>query len=411
MSAEKASPSVLLGVTGSIAAFRALDVVRGLRTAGYGVRVVLTRNGARFAGPVSFQTLSGEPVVTDLWEEETGRGPTHIELADRASALVVAPASADIIAKLAHGIADDALTTIALAATAPLLIAPAMNVHMYEHPATQENLEILRDRGAVIVGPGEGNLACGYRGRGRMAEPDDIVDSVVALVEDGPPPAAIDPSGRPLSVVVTAGPTREAIDAVRYLSNRSSGKMGYALAAAARDAGAEVTLVSGPVALRPPAGVRTVPVETAGEMDAAVAEVLDSADILFMAAAVADYAAADPVEGKRRRDAAEWNLRLRPTPDILAGAVSRRKPGVTIVGFAAETGDWKAAAREKLARKGVDLLVANPVDRADAGFDSPTNEVVILDARGDAEEIPLAPKPVVARAVLRRALERHFAKD
>ena len=398
-------PSVLLGVTGSIAAFRAADIVRFLIADGCDVHVVLTENGARFVGPVTFQTLSRNPVTTDLWSEIESRRPTHIDLADRAHVLAVAPCTANVVAKLAHGIADDALSSIALATRGRLVIAPAMNVHMFEHPATQQNLDVLRGRGAVVVGPGEGNLACGYEGRGRMAEPRDVADAVLRAIAGGKLDA-VRPDGAPLSILVAAGPTREPVDAVRALSNRSSGRMGYAVAAAARDAGADVTLITGPSALTPPAGVRTIRVETAAEMAEQTLAAFPACDILVMAAAVADYAPEKPVDGKRKRDRDPWDLRLVPTRDILAEA-GRLKTHQTIVGFAAETDDLERRAREKLERKGIDLIVANDVSRPDSGFDTETNEVLILGRDGPARKIPKAPKAVVAYQILAAALSTH----
>ena len=383
--------TVVVGLTGGIACYKACEVVRLLVGAGARAPVIMSAGAQQFVTPLTLQTLSGQPVATDTFsltqESEIG----HIRLADQADAIVIAPATANVLGKLANGIADDLLTTVLLAARAPLVLAPAMNVHMWEHAAVQENLARLLGRGARIVGPASGALACGYEGTGRLAEPADIVEEVCCAL------TAQDLRGE--RVLVSAGPTREPIDPVRYLSNLSSGKMGYAVARVARRRGAEVTLVAGPTALAPPPGVRIVPVGTAREMAAAVEEAFPGATVVVMTAAVADYRPRERYPHKLKKDAAGLALELDRNPDILAG-LGARKGGRLLVGFAAETGDVAAEARRKLAAKHLDLIVANDVTAPGAGFGGDTNAVRLLDAGGLDDALPVLDKEEVAARVL-----------
>jgi phosphopantothenoylcysteine decarboxylase/phosphopantothenate--cysteine ligase len=382
---------VLLAVSGGIAAYKVPELVRALRADGHEVRCALTRSAAEFVSPLALQTVSGSRVRAELFDAEEEGEIDHIALADWADLVVVAPATAHVLARMAHGLADDLVTTLLLATRAPVLVAPAMNVNMWAHPATRANVECLRGRGVLFVGPASGPLACGWEGEGRMAEPAEIAAAVRLALG----PASL--AGR--SVVVTAGGTREPLDAVRALTNRSSGKMGFAVAAEAARRGAEVVLVAGPGGLPTPAGVRRVDVETALEMREAVFAELPRADALVMAAAVADFRPAERAEHKIKKedlpgDAAP-TLALVRNPDILAEASRRPGRGV-VVGFAAESRDVLAAARRKLERKGCDLLVANDVSRADAGFDSDSNAVSFVWPGGDVEELPLLSKTEVA---------------
>jgi phosphopantothenoylcysteine decarboxylase/phosphopantothenate--cysteine ligase len=398
---------VVVGLAGGIACYKAVELVRLLVQHGARVRTVMTRNAQEFVAPLTLQTLSGAPVSTDTFsltqESEIG----HIRLADEADVVVVAPATANIIGKLAAGIADDLLTTVLIATRAPRLLAPAMNVHMFENPVVQENLRRLRAVGYHVIGPASGDLACGYTGFGRLSEPEEILEEVALLV------APKDLAGE--RVLVTAGPTREPLDPVRFLSNRSSGRMGYAVARVARRRGAEVTLVSGPTTLRPPAGVRMVPVTTAREMGRAVDSAYARATVVVMTAAVADYRPERMAGQKVPKGAAAERLRLVPNPDILC-KLGGRKGSRTLIGFAAETHDIRARAGRKLRQKRLDLIVANDVTASDAGFDVETNRVTFLDARRGAEELPLLPKEEIAerlcdwiaaqREPRRRATER-----
>ena len=383
--------TVVVGLTGGIACYKACEVVRLLVGAGARVRVVMTAGAREFVSPLTLQTLSGQPVATDTFRltEESEIG--HIRLADAAEAVVIAPATANLLAKAASGIADDLLTTVLLATRAPVILAPAMNVHMWEHPAVQENLARLVARGARVVGPASGFLACGYEGAGRLADPEDIVEVVRRTL------APRDLEGERL--LITAGPTQEPIDPVRYLSNHSSGKMGYALARVARRRGAEVTLVSGPTALTPPPGVRAVQVRTAREMGRAVDEAFSGATAVIMTAAVADYRPCQPLSRKLKKDAASLTLELERNADILGG-LAARKGGQVLIGFAAETHDVAAEARRKLQAKRLDLIVANDVTAPGAGFGSDTNVVRLIDRAGLDETLPVLPKEEVAGRIL-----------
>ncbi len=395
--------TVVLGVTGSIAAYKAAELVRRLRALRdpadparrVHVRCILTAGGAQFITPVTLQTLTGNPVYQEQFVAAEEWDVEHVGLADDADVLLIAPATANILAKLDLGLADDLLSTVALACTAPLLLAPAMNVHMWDHPATQRHVRQLQERGARCIGPDAGELACGYEGRGRMAAPEAIADAVAALFLG----RARDLAGR--RILITAGPTREYLDPVRYLSNPSSGKMGYALAAAAQARGAAVTLVSGPVTLPPPPGVTVVPVTTAAEMAQAALAAAPHADIIIGAAAPADFApAARAAQKIKKTGKAEETLTLVPTTDILAAIGAAKTSGQLLVAFAAETEQVEAHAAEKLARKHADLIVANDVTAPGAGFQADTNAAVLLTADGTRTELPLQTKAAMAERIL-----------
>ncbi len=403
---------ILLGVSGGIAAYKALELVRLATAAGHALRVIQTPASQRFIGAASFAALTGAPVLTDEFERDPARGAfpdqpppaheplSHLELVRNADILVVAPASANTIAKLAAGLADNLLTNAALAATCPLLVAPAMNSNMWVHPATQANVATLRARGAIVLEPGSGRLASqGEQGPGRLPEPATLLEAIEALTR--PSAAAPLPALVGLRVLVTAGGTREPIDAVRFVGNRSSGRMGFALASEAAALGAAVTVVAANVALPRDARATYVDVVTAAELQAACAEAFPDADVLLMAAAVADYRPARSFAGKLKK-AGEERLRveLERTPDILSGLAAARRPDQTVVGFAAEHGAGAVDyGREKLARKRLDAVVVNDVSRADIGFDAPDNEVTILTAAAESR-ISLASKSEIARAVL-----------
>jgi phosphopantothenoylcysteine decarboxylase/phosphopantothenate--cysteine ligase len=378
---------IVVGVTGGIASYKTADLVRLLVQRDATVRVVMTRGAQTFVTPLTFQTLSGTPVSTDTFsltqESEIG----HIRLADEADLVVVAPASANVLGKLAGGLADDLLTTVLTATRAPVLLAPAMNVNMYSNAVVQENLRRLAAAGYHLVGPEAGPLACGYSGLGRMSEPPVILEEVLRLLSPQ------DLAGE--RVLVTAGPNREPLDPMRFLSNRSTGRMGYAIARVARRRGAEVTLVSGPVDLPDPPGIRTVRVVSALEMQHAVTEAYPRASIVVMAAAVADYRPERVAAEKIRKESGPLTLRLVRNPDILQG-LGRRKGRRLLIGFAAETGDLEARALRKLRSKNLDLIVANDVSATDAGFAVDTNRVELLDRTGRREQLPLLSKEEVA---------------
>lgn len=390
---------ILLGVTGGIAAYKAADLTRSLRREGADIRVILTSGGARFVTPLTFQALTENPVSTDLFDPGQEHEIGHIALADWADLLVIAPATANVIARLAVGMADDLLTTVALATRAPLLLAPAMNVHMFQHATVQRNVRELRNNGAHIVDPAEGEMACGHVGEGRLADIEDIVDGVARAL------SAQDFSG--VSLLVTAGPTEEPIDPVRVISNRSSGKMGFALARAAWRRGAEVTLVSGPVdaGLRAPRGVTEKRVETAREMSEAVMEHYPKASIVIMAAAVADWTPESVSSLKIKKGEETLRLELTPTRDILS-QLGRAKGDRMLVGFAAETDRVIENARAKLAKKNLDFIVANDVTAEGAGFNVDTNRITILDRDGAEETLPLLSKEGAADAILDRLAAR-----
>ena len=382
---------VLVGMSGGIACYKACELVRQLRQAGATVHVVMTAAAQQFVTPLTLQALSGSPVATDTFDLTQESEIGHIHLADTADVVVLAPATANLVAKMAHGIADDLLTTVLLATRAPIVVAPAMNVHMWEHAATQDNVRTLVRRGVTLVGPASGSLACGYEGPGRLADPLDIVEAAIVAVTPQ------DLTGE--RVLVSAGPTREAIDPVRYLTNHSSGKMGYAIARVARRRGAVVTLVSGPVGLPPPPGVRVVPVESERAMEAALRAEFARATVLVMAAAVADYRPAAVLDRKMKKGPGDRVLALTRNVDIVT-ALAKTKGGRTVVGFAAETHDLVVEARRKLREKGLDLIVANDVTAEGAGFGSDTNVVRLLDAAGLDAALPVLPKEAVAARIL-----------
>ncbi|MGD0265893.1 MAG: bifunctional phosphopantothenoylcysteine decarboxylase/phosphopantothenate--cysteine ligase CoaBC [Candidatus Methylomirabilota bacterium] len=387
---------ILLGVTGSIAAYKAVELLRELTKRGAEVQVVMTEAATKFVAPLTFETLSRQPVLLDMFTLAYGSHIGHIEATARADLFVIAPATARTIARLALGLADDFLSCIYLASRCPILVAPAMDSDMYQHVAVQENLNRLRDRGVHIVGPASGELASGSVGPGRLVEPPEIVEAIERILA----------TARDLAdevVLVTAGPTREPLDPVRYLSNRSSGKMGYAMAEAAAARGARVILVSGPTALIPPQGVDVIHVETAQQMHDAVVAKLTAATVVIKAAAVADYRPKQVAARKMKKDEAVHEVTLESTPDILA-EVGKRKGRRILVGFAAETEDLVENARKKLQRKNLDLMVANDVSQPDAGFDADTNAVKILDAQGKVEELPVQSKRSVADRVLDRVV-------
>lgn len=386
--------TVVLGVTGGIAAYKAPEIVRALRQAGARVRVVLSAAAREFVTPLSLQTVSGEPVATELFDLTQESQIGHIDLADTADVVLVAPATANTIARAAGGFADDLLSTVLLATRAPVVVAPAMNVHMYENELVQENLAKLSRHGWKILEPDSGSLACGYEGPGRLPDPDVLVECVRAVL------APDDLSGE--VVLVTAGPTREYLDPVRFLSNRSSGKMGFAVARAAARRGARVVLVAGPCTLSDPRGVETLRVETAQEMASVVRRASRSATVVVAAAAVADYRPAARALQKSAKKKGATRLPLEPTPDVVATAVPRKR-GRLVVGFAAETTHVEERARGKLERKGLDLIVANDVTAEGAGFDVNTNVVTLIDASGRAA-LPLLQKDDVADAILDRVV-------
>ncbi len=393
---------VTLGVTGGIAAYKAAELVRALQAKALDVQVVMTAGAQRFVQPLTFAALSGHRVITSLWsdqaaDEAAGRSPAmeHIELAQATDALVVAPASADTLARLAGGRADDFLGSLYLATLAPVVLAPAMNMHMWQHPATQANVALLRERGATIVAPESGALACGMQGAGRLAETGVIVEAVLSVLQHSE-----DLTGE--TVLITAGGTREAVDPVRFLGNRSSGKMGYALAEAAARRGARVILISAPTALRAPAGCEMVAVTTAEQMRSAIFARLEDATVVVMSAAVADYRPR-VVAGQKLRRSGPLTLELEPTEDILREIVLHRRPGMLVIGFAAETEDALASGRAKLVRKGADAIVLNDVSREGIGFDSDNNAVTFLTP-STAIDLPEMPKRMLADRILSEAL-------
>lgn len=392
--------TVVIGVSGCIAAYKSCEILRGLQKAGVRVKVVMTEHATHFVDPLTFRSLTHEPVAVGLFDDPSD--PIHhISLAAEADLLLLAPCTANVLAKTAHGIADDLLTTTVLATTAPIVVAPAMNVHMYENPATQANISTLKARGFQFVEADEGYLACGDVGRGRLADPDRIVSYVLDALNGAPAPKN-DLAGK--HVMVTAGPTVEPIDPVRYLTNRSSGKFGYALATAAAQRGAQVTLVSGPVALPAPAGVEVVYVETARDMLNAAETAFENADIALFAAAVADVRPTNPANQKLKKgknDAELSAIQLTENPDILA-TLGHKKQNQVVIGFAAETNDVIENAQKKLAKKGANMIVANEVG-ANKTFGKDDDEIWLVTENG-AEHIDPAPKTELAHAILDKAL-------
>lgn len=401
MAVASAAERIVLGVSGGIAAYKAVEIVRRLRERGHEVQVVLTESAAQFVTPLTFQAVSGRAVRSGLWDHAAEAAMGHIELARWAQRILIAPATADLIARMAQGQADDLLTTVLLASAAPVAIAPAMNQQMWAHPSVQANLAVLRQRGVRVIGPARGSQACGDVGEGRMSEPADILAALFAR--------AADSAGRLAGtrVLITAGPTLEDIDPVRYVGNRSSGKMGFAVAAAAAAEGAEVTLVAGPVPLPTPAGVTRIDVRSALEMHAAVFAALPGQHIFIAAAAVADYRPAAALPNKRKKSGDTWSLELVLNPDILAEvAVSSPRPFV--VGFAAETEQVETYARGKLERKRLDMIAANRVGEAGCGFEACDNALSVY-WQGGGEEIPLGDKADVAAQLVQLIARRRGA--
>lgn len=388
--------TVLLGVTGCIAAYKSCEILRGLQKAGVRVKVVMTENATRFVGPATFRALTREPVAVGLFDDAPEDPIHHVSLAQEADLFLIAPCTANVMAKIAHGIADDLLTTTALAAAGPLVLAPAMNVAMYRNEVTQQNMAALRQRGVGFIEAEDGYLACGDTGPGRLADPEAIVASVLEML-------AITPDLTGKRVLITAGPTREPIDPVRFISNGSSGKTGFALAEAAAQRGAAVTLVTGPVALGDLPNVETVRVETAQEMFDAVSTRFPEADIAIFSAAVCDGRPKEASSRKLKKGAdteALTVIELKENPDILATMGARKRPGQVVVGFAAETEDLETNARKKLARKGADMIVANLVGDG-RGFATDSNEVLLVTADG-TEPLPLMDKSTLANEILSR---------
>ncbi len=389
--------TVVLGVTGGIAAYKSCEIVSRLVKAGAHVYVVMTKSACEFVTPLTFETLSRHPVAVDTFARPDAWEVEHIALAKRAEVFLIAPATANVIAKLAHGIADDMLTTTFLATKAPLLLAPAMNTVMWQAEVTQENLNTLKRRGALTVGPEGGALACGDVGAGRMSEPEDIVAACAAMFS-----RTRDMEG--LKVTVTAGPTREALDPVRFLTNRSSGKMGYAIAEAALARGADVTLITGPVALAPPQGAAVVDITTTGDLLAAVTEHAASTDVLIQAAAPADFTAASIEQDKISKQGSEGlTLDLVQTPDVAAAAGKNKRPGQTFVGFAAETSRDIAKARAKLTKKNLDMIALNDVTQPGAGFNVDTNALILITPT-QVSQLPMLSKREAADKLLDQVL-------
>lgn len=389
---------ILLGVTGGIAAYKAVEVVSRLRKAGAEVRVVMTREATEFVTELTFREISGNPVTVDMWAPVQHWNVAHISLAEWADAALVAPATANIMAKTALGVADDMLTTTLLATTVPVFFAPAMNSNMYAHPATQKNINILVERGAHIIPPGTGKLACGAEGPGRLAEPAEIVAALERFFAEGDRLAGV-------KVLVTAAGTIEPIDPVRYIGNRSSGRMGYALAEEAAARGAEVVLVSGPSALKPPPALKKfISVETAAEMREAVLREAETSRIVIKAAAVADYRPKSVSEHKIKKKDEELSIVLEKNPDILKELGQKKRPGQILVGFAAETQNLLQYAREKMEKKNLDFIVANDVTKPGAGFNTATNLVKIISRDGGIEDVPMMTKREIAKRIFDRVL-------
>ena len=385
--------NILLGVTGGIAAYKSLELVRLLTKQNAVVNVVMTEHAEKFIGRMSFQALSGNPVLADTFDLSSGVEIKHISLPDDASLAVVAPATANFIGKVAHGIADDLLTTMMLAMTKPVLIAPSMNVHMYENRIVRDNIARLKQYGYHFIEPNEGWLACGYEGKGRLAEPDQIVEEIELLLTKK------DFQGR--HILVSAGPTREYLDPIRFISNPSSGKMGYAIAKAARMRGAEVTLVSGKVNIRPPYGVHFIEVESAQQMFEKINSFFKKTDCIIMSSAVSDFTPSKTSPQKIKKTSEHLDISLDRTKDILS-AVAKNKEDRIIVGFAAETENVEQYAREKLRQKNMDMIVANNVTEKNSGFEADTNKVIIIKKDGTAEDFPLMRKSDLADVILDR---------
>ena len=387
--------NIVLGVSGGIAAYKSVELLRLLQKRGARVGVIMTENAKWFVGPTTFEALTGQPVCSDLFRDKGGGAISHIQWAEQADAVVIAPATANIIAKMAHGIADDALSTFLLAVTAPVVVCPAMNTHMYDNPATRRNLEILRADGRHIVDPASGVLACGTSGAGRLPECEMILDRIVHFLTPK------DMTG--MHVLVTAGPTREPIDPVRFISNPSTGKMGYAIARAAEHRGAAVTLVAGPTVLEDPPGVTVIRIETAREMAQAVFEHMDTAHIIIKSAAVSDYRPVETAPHKIKKGAERMTLALEKNTDILF-ELGRRKNNQVLVGFAAETQSLAENAQAKLAAKNLDMIVGNLVNQPGTGFGTDTNRVTFFFRDGTREDLVEMDKGLVAHTLLDRVL-------
>ena len=387
--------TVIIGVTGSIAAYKAADLASRLIKEHAEVHVIMTRNATKFIHPITFETLTKQKCLTDTFDRNFQFEVEHVELAKKADLMIVAPASANILAKMAHGIADDMLSTTLLACTTcPVLVSPAMNTRMYEHPATQENLKILASRGVKIIEPASGRLACGDEGKGKLPDPSYLVQRILLEIA-----CEKDLAGR--KILVTAGPTREALDPVRYITNHSSGKMGYAIAAAAAQRGAEVTLVSGPVAIEPPVGVKLIPITSAGDLFRAVTSCSDEQDIIIKAAAVADYRPASVSDEKMHKADGDLSIALERTEDTLQYLGDHKKEGQLLCGFAMETSGLEERALKKLKKKNLDMICANNVKVEGAGFGTDTNVVTMITADG-MEQLPLLSKHEVAMRILDR---------
>ncbi|MCP4632564.1 MAG: bifunctional phosphopantothenoylcysteine decarboxylase/phosphopantothenate--cysteine ligase CoaBC [candidate division Zixibacteria bacterium] len=387
---------IVLGITGGIAAYKSAELVRLYVKAGFEVKVIMTSSACEFITPLTLETLSQNEVSIKMFPEKKFYTTHHIDLADWAELFVVAPATANFIGKAANGIADDLLTTVFSAATCPVLIAPAMNSNMWDNPAVTENCAKLKSYGFHFIGPDEGDLACGWEGRGRMAQPDEILKKSLALF-------SIEGKLRGKSVLVTAGPTEEPIDSVRYISNRSSGKMGYALAIEAKAEGADVTLISGPCKLPAPRGIELIKVKTSEQMASAVKEYFKSCDVLIMAAAVADYAPTNPHDSKLKKSEESLKLDLNPTEDILK-AVSKMKGKQVVVGFALETDNTVENARKKIEDKKLDLIILNDANEPGAGFDVDTNRIDIIYPDGNFEKFPLMTKRDLAVEIIKKII-------
>lgn len=388
---------ILLGVSGSIAAYKALDLLRRLKEQGADVRVVMTRNGTRFVAPLTFEVLSGSPVLVDEFSDKGWGAAGHIGITRDLDLVLVAPATADIIGKAAAGIGDDALTTSLLAASCPVIMAPAMNERMYRNPLLKKNMDILRSAGVRFVPPGSGPLACGESGEGRLADIEKIIKSVFDVLQTTR-------LLRGITLLVTAGPTREPIDAIRYITNPSTGKMGYAVAEAARDAGANVILISGPTYLAPPANIDTIFVTTAEDMRQAVMEKVAQADVVVMAAAVSDFRPINPSPAKIKKENADTTIILEQTEDILM-SLGKAKGGRILVGFAAETDDLIQNAKKKMEKKNLDLIVANDVGKAGAGFAADTNAASLITSDGKVLTLPSMTKRELAKHIIQKIAE------
>jgi phosphopantothenoylcysteine decarboxylase / phosphopantothenate---cysteine ligase len=395
---------IILGVTGGIAAYKAVELLRILRKRNHQLQVIMTRNAVRFVGPLTFQALSGKPVIVEMFGAEGDSQLGHVELAERSDLLAVVPATANIVGKFAGGIADDFLSTLYLASALPLVIVPAMNPQMYASDAVQQNIQTLKKRGHILVGPERGDTACGVTGIGRMSSPSVIADHIhTVLGREG------DLQNR--RVLITAGPTRESIDPVRFISNHSSGLMGYSLAAAAVERGASVTLISGPGTCIPHAKVQVVPVVTASDMLNAVKEHIESADMLFMAAAVADWTPSEQYSRKWKKGGSECSLQLKATEDILAVVGENKRENQIFVGFAAESENLVSNAMEKRHRKQLDYVVANEIMRKDTGFMSQTNAGILIDASDRRYDLPLQSKRCMADRILDLVMESIEPRD